>query len=85
MRSWMLPAEIFSRTPCINISVHVSVILEPWEETHSGVDTVKTWLLDQARGSTRSVGPSQLSAVIVRRLVKYVTCHILCSEWLIVC
>lgn len=29
----MFPAEIFSRTPCISISVHVSVIFEPWKWT----------------------------------------------------
>lgn len=27
--SWMFPAEIFKRTPCMSNSVHVSVILEP--------------------------------------------------------
>jgi hypothetical protein len=30
--SCMFPAEIFSSTPCISISVHVSVMLEPWQE-----------------------------------------------------
>lgn len=29
--SWMFPAEIFRRTPCMSSSVHVSVILEPCE------------------------------------------------------
>lgn len=51
----MFPAEIFSRTPCISISVHVSVIFEPWK-----------WTMVQGKKNNKKKKTGELSLTCMR-------------------